>query len=150
MLGIFYLLILIVITVIIVRIKTAKENSDVAGIKSFHGIPQPIILKDNNVIIVQINFNYSAVDFKKVKESKKHNNDITRKLELMGIYFLRTYANEIENKESFKIGYNKIENDLTKFLIEEANKVGYEINGLFIKFGDKREFDDFFKKDVIE
>ena len=130
-------ILLIVFFIIIVKFFAIKKEDDLAGEKNYIAtIAQPIILMDNSVVSVQINFDYFVIN---KKYYKSHPNPI-RVVELTGIVFLRKYADEnINDKNDLETKKEEINGIIKNLLIETGTKFGMELTNVYVIFEDKNE-----------
>ena len=135
-------MILILLGIIILLFGTAVVTNKVKYTEinnhkqNYNCVPQPIILKNGQVIFAKININYHIINSKKAKKAFKNGINIYRKLEYEGTTELRKCIDEIDVMDTSNI---KIENKLKNKLSVTEQELGIEIIELDIKFLDKKE-----------
>ena len=100
-------------------------------------LPQAILLKNGQVILVQIDLSYRITDTAIVKSGI----NIFKKLEYESIIYLRKIVDDLDDVDDVENIILKSENDLKKKLSEVAQDFETEIIELHINFGNKNEFD---------
>lgn len=128
------IVVVIVIVGIITMINKVEYTEINKNMQNHKCLPQPIILKNGQILLAQINMSYHISDSKTAKKAVKKGINIFRKLEHEGITELRRVVDNIDNINI------KIENDLKNKLSEIGQDLGVEIIELNIKFGDKKDF----------
>lgn len=100
-------------------------------------LPQPLIFKDNKILLIQFRFDYEVVDSKKEKLAIKNGINIFREIEHKGITILRDFSENVNSTENV---IEKWEQDLKKQLDEYVQEFGVEMKNVHINFTDMETY----------
>lgn len=100
-------------------------------------LPQPVIFKDNKILLVQLRLDYEVVDGKKEKLAIKNGINIFREIEYKGITTLRKFSENVNSTENV---IEKWEKDLKEQLDEFVQEFGVEMKSVHINFTNMEEY----------
>ena len=149
MVAILAIVFIVVIWAICIKSKMNNDMTMVTEEQSYFGFPQPIILKNNKVKLVQVSINYFVMNVGKVNQSRLAGIDPVRRLELEGIQFFRNSAADIEDETALNNNQKDLESKLKTLLFESGLNQGIEVIDVMIKIGEKSDFNEF-KENVGE
>ena len=141
MVIIYVFLIVIIFFIMIFMKKNAKDNIypnlNNKNTQNSLCLPQPLIFKDNKMLLVQLRFDYEVIDSKKEKLVVKNGINIFREIEHKGITTLREFSENVNSTENV---IEKWEQDLKEQLDEYVQEFGVEMKSVHINFTNMEEY----------